>query len=69
MNNAFAEVDGKPVLVQPEHVNFGLAIDLPKPDGSRSLVVASIKSAEDDGLRPVLGRLRGRHPPGPRRTS
>jgi 2-oxoglutarate decarboxylase len=47
MNNAFAEVDGKPVLVQPEHVNFGLAIDLPKSDGSRSLVVASIKAAEE----------------------
>ncbi|MCW2702995.1 MAG: kgd [Blastococcus sp.] len=47
MNSAFAEVDGKPVLVQPEHVNFGLAIDLPKPDGSRSLVVASIKGAEE----------------------
>jgi 2-oxoglutarate decarboxylase len=47
MNNAFAEVDGKPVLVQPEHVNFGLAIDLPKADGSRSLVVASIKAAEE----------------------
>lgn len=47
MNSAFAEVDGKPVHVQPEHVNFGLAIDLPKPDGSRSLVVASIKSAEE----------------------
>ena len=46
MNSAYAEVDGKPVLVQPEHVNFGLAIDLPKPDGSRSLVVASIKNAE-----------------------
>ncbi|MGY1754196.1 multifunctional oxoglutarate decarboxylase/oxoglutarate dehydrogenase thiamine pyrophosphate-binding subunit/dihydrolipoyllysine-residue succinyltransferase subunit [Blastococcus sp. SYSU D01042] len=47
MNSAFAEVEGKPTLVQPEHVNFGLAIDLPKPDGSRSLVVASIKSAEE----------------------
>ncbi|HEY0401242.1 MAG TPA: multifunctional oxoglutarate decarboxylase/oxoglutarate dehydrogenase thiamine pyrophosphate-binding subunit/dihydrolipoyllysine-residue succinyltransferase subunit, partial [Blastococcus sp.] len=47
MNSAFAEVDGKPVLVQPEHVNFGLAIDLPKADGSRSLVVASIKAAEE----------------------
>ncbi|MGY1787272.1 multifunctional oxoglutarate decarboxylase/oxoglutarate dehydrogenase thiamine pyrophosphate-binding subunit/dihydrolipoyllysine-residue succinyltransferase subunit [Geodermatophilus sp. SYSU D00698] len=46
MNAAFAEVDGKPTLVQPEHVNFGLAIDLPKADGSRSLVVASIKAAE-----------------------
>ncbi|WP_244522401.1 multifunctional oxoglutarate decarboxylase/oxoglutarate dehydrogenase thiamine pyrophosphate-binding subunit/dihydrolipoyllysine-residue succinyltransferase subunit [Geodermatophilus africanus] len=47
MNSAFAEVDGKPTLVQPEHVNFGLAIDLPKADGSRSLVVASIKAAEE----------------------
>ncbi|MCZ2816550.1 multifunctional oxoglutarate decarboxylase/oxoglutarate dehydrogenase thiamine pyrophosphate-binding subunit/dihydrolipoyllysine-residue succinyltransferase subunit [Modestobacter sp. VKM Ac-2984] len=47
MNSAFAEVDGKPVHVQPEHVNFGLAIDLPKPDGTRSLVVASIKAAEE----------------------
>jgi 2-oxoglutarate dehydrogenase E1 component len=46
MNNAFAEVDGKPTLVQPEHVNFGLAIDLPKADGTRSLVVANIKGAE-----------------------
>src|SRR5687767_12162976 len=46
MNSAYAEVDGKPVLIQPEHVNFGLATDLPKPDGSRSLAVASIKGAE-----------------------
>ncbi|MGY1630428.1 multifunctional oxoglutarate decarboxylase/oxoglutarate dehydrogenase thiamine pyrophosphate-binding subunit/dihydrolipoyllysine-residue succinyltransferase subunit [Geodermatophilus sp. SYSU D01186] len=47
MNASYTEVDGKPTLVQPEHVNFGLAIDLPKPDGSRSLVVASIKAAEE----------------------
>ncbi|MGZ4655505.1 MAG: multifunctional oxoglutarate decarboxylase/oxoglutarate dehydrogenase thiamine pyrophosphate-binding subunit/dihydrolipoyllysine-residue succinyltransferase subunit [Blastococcus sp.] len=47
MNCSYAEVDGKPMLVQPEHVNFGLAIDLPKPDGTRSLVVASIKGAEE----------------------
>ena len=37
---------GKPVLHQPGHVNFGLAIDLQKPDGSRTLVVPSIKGAE-----------------------
>ena len=37
---------GKPVLVKPAHVNLGIAIDLPKPDGSRSLVVPSIKGAE-----------------------
>ncbi|WP_408664881.1 2-oxo acid dehydrogenase subunit E2, partial [Jatrophihabitans sp.] len=47
MNNFFAlNAEGKPVMVQPEHVNLGLAIDLPGKDGGRSLVVASIKSAE-----------------------
>ncbi|MGW0431289.1 multifunctional oxoglutarate decarboxylase/oxoglutarate dehydrogenase thiamine pyrophosphate-binding subunit/dihydrolipoyllysine-residue succinyltransferase subunit [Micromonospora sp. NPDC003197] len=46
MNNAFAEADGKPVLVQPEHVNLGIAIDLVKKDGSRNLVVPSIKGCE-----------------------
>ena len=39
-------VDGKPAAVQPAHVNFGLAIDMPRPDGSRLLVVPNIKKAE-----------------------
>ncbi len=47
MNDAFVEVDGKPAVRKPEHVNLGIAIDLPKPDGSRSLVVPAIKAAED----------------------
>ena len=46
MNNSFGDLDGKPAIVRPAHINFGLAIDLPKPDGSRSLVVPSIKAAE-----------------------
>ena len=46
MNTHFAEVDGKPSMVTPEHVNFGLAIDLVGKEGSRQLVVASIKAAE-----------------------
>jgi 2-oxoglutarate dehydrogenase E1 component len=46
MNYGFTQVDGKPALVRPEHVNFGLAIDLQKPDGSRTLLVPSIKGAE-----------------------
>ncbi|NJQ07678.1 multifunctional oxoglutarate decarboxylase/oxoglutarate dehydrogenase thiamine pyrophosphate-binding subunit/dihydrolipoyllysine-residue succinyltransferase subunit [Streptomyces lonarensis] len=46
MNNSFAEKDGKPTLVKPEHVNLGLAIDLVKPNGDRQLVVAAIKKAE-----------------------
>ena len=36
MNRHFAEVDGKPAVVTPEHVNLGLAIDLPGKDGSRN---------------------------------
>jgi 2-oxoglutarate dehydrogenase E1 component len=46
MNSSFAEVDGKPAVVKPEHVNLGIAIDLVKPDGSRNLVVPSIKACE-----------------------
>ncbi|HEV7896316.1 MAG TPA: multifunctional oxoglutarate decarboxylase/oxoglutarate dehydrogenase thiamine pyrophosphate-binding subunit/dihydrolipoyllysine-residue succinyltransferase subunit [Planosporangium sp.] len=55
MNNSFAVVggadqggtgDGKPAVVVPEHVNLGIAIDLAKPDGSRSLVVPGIKATE-----------------------
>ncbi|SEF82589.1 2-oxoglutarate dehydrogenase E1 component [Thermomonospora echinospora] len=46
MNYSYAEVDGKPALVKPEHVNLGLAIDLKKDDGQRQLVVPSIKAAE-----------------------
>jgi 2-oxoglutarate dehydrogenase E1 component len=46
MNNAFAETDGKPTLVVPEHVNLGLAIDLAKEDGTRQLVVPSVKQAD-----------------------
>ncbi|WP_231976658.1 multifunctional oxoglutarate decarboxylase/oxoglutarate dehydrogenase thiamine pyrophosphate-binding subunit/dihydrolipoyllysine-residue succinyltransferase subunit [Mycobacterium sp. E740] len=46
MNRHFAEVDGKPNAVTPEHVNLGLAIDLQGKDGNRQLVVAGIKGAE-----------------------
>ncbi|MDR6325319.1 2-oxoglutarate dehydrogenase E1 component [Actinoplanes couchii] len=46
MNNTYAEIDGKPTLVQPEHVNLGIAIDLVKKDGSRTLVVPSVKKCE-----------------------
>src|SRR5580704_15079774 len=51
MNNSYAEADGKPVLVEPEHVNLGLAIDVRKNDGSRQLLVPSIKSADGMDFR------------------
>ncbi|MDA3626498.1 multifunctional oxoglutarate decarboxylase/oxoglutarate dehydrogenase thiamine pyrophosphate-binding subunit/dihydrolipoyllysine-residue succinyltransferase subunit [Saccharopolyspora sp. WRP15-2] len=48
MNRHYGEdAKGKPAAVTPEHVNLGLAIDLPGKDGSRNLVVASIKGCED----------------------
>ena len=46
MNYGYAERDGKPVMVKPAHVNMGLAIDMAKPDGTRQLLVPSIKGAE-----------------------
>ena len=46
MNVGFDTVDGKPNLVKPAHVNLGLAIDMQKPDGTRQLLVPSIKGAE-----------------------
>ena len=46
MNVRYQEVDGKPAAVQPAHVNFGIAIDLPKDDGTRLLMVPNIKRAE-----------------------
>ncbi len=51
MNHAYTEVDGKPVLVKPEHVNLGLAIDIAKSDGTRQLLVPSIKATEDMDFR------------------
>jgi 2-oxoglutarate dehydrogenase E1 component len=51
LNDSYTEVDGKPVLVRPEHVNLGLAIDVQKQDGTRQLLVPNIKSAEQMDFR------------------
>ncbi len=49
-NVYYDEVDGKPAVVTPAHINLGIAIDLPKPDGTRTLVVPGIKRAETMGF-------------------
>ncbi|MGL4746119.1 MAG: 2-oxo acid dehydrogenase subunit E2, partial [Dermatophilaceae bacterium] len=47
MNNGFARDDnGKPMLVTPAHVGLGIAIDLARPDGTRQLLVPSVRPAE-----------------------
>ncbi|MCA1709780.1 MAG: 2-oxo acid dehydrogenase subunit E2, partial [Actinobacteria bacterium] len=47
MKASYAEIDGKPHLVQNKNVNFGLAVDMTRPDGTRVLYVPNIKSAEE----------------------
>jgi len=47
MNAFYGELDGKPALGKPDHINLGIAIDLAKPDGTRQLLVPSIKGCEE----------------------
>ncbi|SEO59079.1 multifunctional oxoglutarate decarboxylase/oxoglutarate dehydrogenase thiamine pyrophosphate-binding subunit/dihydrolipoyllysine-residue succinyltransferase subunit [Amycolatopsis saalfeldensis] len=47
MNRHYQVIDGKPFSITPEHVNFGLAIDMKGKDNSRTLVVASVKGTEN----------------------
>jgi 2-oxoglutarate decarboxylase len=47
MNVFFGELDGKPAVGHPEHINLGIAIDLAKADGSRQLLVPSVKGCEE----------------------
>jgi 2-oxoglutarate decarboxylase len=54
-NVFYTEVDGKPSVVAPAHVNLGIAIDLPKPDGTRSLLVPSIKRTDTMTFAEFLG--------------
>ena len=53
-NVYYDEVDGKPSVVTPAHINLGIAIDLPKPDGTRSLVVPGIKRTDTMGFGEFL---------------
>ena len=46
MGHSFAEVDGKPHRIVHDYVNLGLAVDVQRKDGSRTLVVPVIKGAD-----------------------
>jgi multifunctional 2-oxoglutarate metabolism enzyme len=46
LNVSYASVSGKAYKIERKHINLGLAVDMTKKDGSRSLVVPNIKSAE-----------------------
>jgi multifunctional 2-oxoglutarate metabolism enzyme len=45
LNDGFAEVNGQPTRLKRPNVNLGVAVDLTKKDGTRTLLVPNIKSA------------------------
>src|SRR5918992_4816442 len=51
MKASYAEIDGKPHVIQHKNVNFGLAVDVARSDGTRVLVVPNIKNANELDFR------------------
>jgi 2-oxoglutarate dehydrogenase E1 component len=45
LNDGFEKIDGQPARLKRESVNLGIAIDVEKKDGTRSLLVPNIKNA------------------------
>ncbi len=56
MANAYAEIDGKPQRVEPAGVSLGLAVDVERKDGSRSLVVPVIQRADSLNFSAFVAR-------------
>ncbi len=46
MNSAYFKLEDGPGVLHHDHVGLGIAVDLEKPDGSRSLLVPCIKGAD-----------------------
>ncbi|MCB0077084.1 MAG: multifunctional oxoglutarate decarboxylase/oxoglutarate dehydrogenase thiamine pyrophosphate-binding subunit/dihydrolipoyllysine-residue succinyltransferase subunit [Anaerolineales bacterium] len=46
MNATYALIEGKPHRIVRDDVNFGVAIDIEKRDGSRSLIVPNLKAVD-----------------------
>jgi 2-oxoglutarate dehydrogenase E1 component len=56
MNSTYVEgSDGKPRVIRNEHVGMGLAVDVEKSDGSRSLLVPVIRDADTLDFRAFWG--------------
>lgn len=51
MNDSYEEIDGVPYRIRRNSVNFGIAIDVTRKDGSRLLMVPSIKDAQNMHFR------------------
>ncbi len=66
LSSSFSERDGKPTIVRHPHVNLGLAVDLERKDGTRTLLVPNIKGAETldfagfwDAYESLIKKVRG----------
>ena len=46
LNSSFDDAGGTPTITHHAQVNLGLAVDVEKPDGTRSLLVPNIRAAE-----------------------
>ncbi|MDP4197770.1 MAG: 2-oxo acid dehydrogenase subunit E2, partial [Bacteroidota bacterium] len=46
INNSFSMINNDPYLIQKSDVNLGIAVDIEKKDGTRSLIVPNIKKAD-----------------------
>jgi len=51
MATAFEEIDGKPHKITRSNVNIGLAVDVERKDGTRSLLVPVVRAAETLGFK------------------
>ena len=51
LNDAFDESGGAPARVRRDRIHFGLAVDVERPDGSRTLLVPNVKDAQSMNLR------------------
>jgi 2-oxoglutarate decarboxylase len=56
MGHAYAEQDGKPQRVTPSNVSLGLAVDVERKDGTRSLVVPVLRDASALGFADFVAR-------------
>src|SRR4051794_13281027 len=56
MNSTFSrDKDGKPVLIRHEHVGLGIAVDVEKSDGTRTIMVPVIRDADAMDFRAFWG--------------
>jgi 2-oxoglutarate dehydrogenase E1 component len=79
MAQAYTEIDGKPHLVPPAGINLGLAVDVERRNGTRSLVTPVLQGADaldfpafvaaTTSSWPARGTTRCRPRPTPGRTS